>query len=112
MKFKGLFLPILALIVILGGSSCKRKRHQKSFLEVKDFNASTTLKWHQKFWKWTNPEKLSRFPGPRALAYIGLAAYEVCIPGMPAYNSSRGKYFGLNLPTAGKLERLYTGQLH
>jgi len=101
MKFKGLFLPILALIVILGGSSCKKKTTPETFLEVKDFNASTTLKWHQKFLEMDKYAKNFRpIPGPRALAYIGLAAYEVCIPGMPAYNSFRGKYFGLNLPTA------------
>jgi hypothetical protein len=26
-------------------------------------------------------------PGPRALSYIGLAAYEICVPGMPSFNS-------------------------
>jgi hypothetical protein len=26
-------------------------------------------------------------PGPRALSYIGLAAYEICVPGMPSFKS-------------------------
>ncbi|MBL0294258.1 MAG: vanadium-dependent haloperoxidase [Saprospiraceae bacterium] len=101
MKFKGLFLPILALIVILGGSSCKKKTTPESFLEVKEFSAATTLKWHQKFLEIERyADGMRPIPAPRALAYIGLAAYEVCIPGMPAYNSFKGKYYGLNLPTA------------
>lgn len=37
-------------------------------------------------------------PAPRSLAYMGLAAYEACITGMPGYNSMRGRYAGLALP--------------
>ena len=37
-------------------------------------------------------------PAPRALAYIGLAAYEACVSGMPDYNSLKFRYSGLNLP--------------
>lgn len=37
-------------------------------------------------------------PAPRSLAYMGLAAYEACITGMPDYNSLRSRYAGLVLP--------------
>lgn len=37
-------------------------------------------------------------PAPRALAHMGLAAYEACISGMPDYNSLESRYTGLNLP--------------
>ena len=39
-------------------------------------------------------------PAPRALAHLGLAAYEACVPGMPAYNSLANLFPGLNLPAA------------
>ncbi|MBL7827753.1 MAG: vanadium-dependent haloperoxidase [Saprospiraceae bacterium] len=38
-------------------------------------------------------------PAPRAIAYIGLAAYEGCIAGMPEYNSMESLYPGLDLPS-------------
>jgi len=39
-------------------------------------------------------------PGPatRALAYLGLSAYEIAIPGMPQYNSFSGKWPGFDIP--------------
>ncbi len=36
----------------------------------------------------------------RAFAYIGLAAYEATVPGMPENNSLEPLFFGLNLPEA------------
>ncbi len=36
----------------------------------------------------------------RAFAYIGLAAYETAVPGMPEYKSLGSHFSGLNLPTA------------
>lgn len=37
-------------------------------------------------------------PAPRALAYMGLSAYEACITGMPDFNSLASLYNGLNIP--------------
>ena len=37
-------------------------------------------------------------PAPRALAHIGLAAYEACLSGMPDYNSVAIRYNGLSIP--------------
>lgn len=37
-------------------------------------------------------------PAPRALAYLGLSAYEACITGMPDYNSVANLYPGLSIP--------------
>lgn len=39
-------------------------------------------------------------PAPRALAYLGLSAYEACIPGMPEFNSVANLYPGLSIPAA------------
>ncbi|HMX39826.1 MAG TPA: vanadium-dependent haloperoxidase, partial [Saprospiraceae bacterium] len=43
-------------------------------------------------------------PAPRALAYMGLSAYEACISGMPEYNSLESRYAGLNIPDAADSE--------
>ncbi len=37
-------------------------------------------------------------PAPRALAYMGLSAYEACITGMPDFNSVSNLYVGLGIP--------------
>lgn len=37
-------------------------------------------------------------PAPRALAYMGLSAYEACISGMPEYQSLAPLYKGLTIP--------------
>ncbi|MBK9962498.1 MAG: vanadium-dependent haloperoxidase [Saprospiraceae bacterium] len=39
-------------------------------------------------------------PGPRALGYLGIAAYEVCVPGMPNFNSLKNlpSFQGSNIP--------------
>ena len=39
-------------------------------------------------------------PGPRALAYMGLSAYESIVHTMPRFNSLRSQLAGANLPTA------------
>ena len=39
-------------------------------------------------------------PAPRALAYLGLSAYEACVPGMPDYNSLANLFPGLSVPPA------------
>lgn len=37
-------------------------------------------------------------PAPRALAYLGLSAYEACISGMPEFQSVSALYPGLSIP--------------
>ncbi|MCC6459569.1 MAG: vanadium-dependent haloperoxidase [Saprospiraceae bacterium] len=39
-------------------------------------------------------------PAPRSLGYMGFAAYEACVPGMPDYNSLAHLYAGLSIPAA------------
>lgn len=41
-------------------------------------------------------------PAPRALAYLGLSAYEACISGMPSFNSLANLYPGLSIPAPDK----------
>ncbi len=39
-------------------------------------------------------------PAPRSLGYMGFAAYEACIPGMPDFNSLAPLYSGISIPDA------------
>jgi len=39
-------------------------------------------------------------PAPRSLGYMGFAAFEACVPGMPDYNSLAPLYGGLTIPAA------------
>lgn len=83
-------------------SSCVKDEDQKNY-QVADYDAEAALKWSQMF---LDVERYMAGyrpgPAPRALAYLGLAAYEACIPGMPDYNSMRSLYPGLSIPEADK----------
>ncbi|MCS6928599.1 MAG: phosphatase PAP2 family protein [Saprospiraceae bacterium] len=70
--------------------------------------AEVALKWNELFLE------LERYapnyrpcPAARALGYLGLAAYEACITGMPGYNSIAERVLGLSLPRADKDEEYY-----
>ncbi len=85
-------------MVIFLFSSCV-KDEDPAAAEVADYDADAALKWNQMF---LDVERYSPGyrpgPAPRALAYMGLAAYEACIKGMPEYNSMRSLYPGLSIP--------------
>ncbi|MDO8365436.1 MAG: vanadium-dependent haloperoxidase [Saprospiraceae bacterium] len=63
---------------------------------------------HQVYWEWNELfKKLDRVatgyrpcPAPRALAYLGLSAYESVVPGMPFHKSLAPLFQGLNIPQA------------
>lgn len=62
---------------------------------------------YQVYWRWNELfQKLDRIasgyrpcPAPRALAYLGLSAYETVVSGMP-FHKSLAPFYGLNLPQA------------
>ena len=90
------------LLVSFLFSSCV-KDEESPVSQVADYDAEAALKWNQMF---LDVERYSPGyrpgPAPRALAYMGLAAYEACVQGMPQYNSMRSLYPGLVLPEAEK----------
>ncbi len=68
---------------------------------VADYSYEVSLRWNEIFLE------IERYaagyrpgPAPRALAHLGLAAYEACISAMPEHNSLKRLYTGLNLPEA------------
>jgi hypothetical protein len=101
MKLKN-FVPVLCGMVLLGlfMASCGRDDDDSQpAKKVADFDAEAALRWNKTFLE------VERYaagyrpgPAPRALAYLGFAAYESCISGMPTYNSLESRYSGLDIP--------------
>ncbi len=89
------FCSIFLLIFIF--SSCQKDSDKGK--QVADFSNEASLEWNKMYLE------VERYaggyrpgPAPRSLAYLGLAAYEACITGMPDYNSMESRYAGLNIP--------------
>jgi hypothetical protein len=92
-----LLIPLSAWII-----SCNNESDIQPDIEsryVRSFPSDVQVAWNDLFLK------VERYaagyrpgPAPRALAYMGLAAYEACIPGMPDYQSLQFICPGLNLP--------------
>lgn len=100
MKFRSSFFRTLFGIALISVAmiSCNRDEDPE-IAGVADYSAEAALEWNKMFLK------IERFaagyrpgPAPRALAYMGLAAYEACVTGMPENNSLESRYSGLNIP--------------
>ena len=103
MKNLRYFLPLLLggiLTLPLLITSCNPDDESSpGALLVEDFDAEASLRWNLVFLE------VERYaagyrpgPAPRALAHLGLAAYEACVTGMPGYNSLESRYVGLDIP--------------
>lgn len=67
--------------------------------QVADYDPSVALKWNELYLDVERNTDGYRPPvSARALAYIGLAAYESVVAGMPQYNSIASRYPGLVMP--------------
>jgi hypothetical protein len=102
MKSHKLLLYLLPIVLCfsLFVVSCKEEDDQVSDQKlVANYNAEAPLEWNKLFLE------IERYaagyrpgPAPRALGYMGLAAYEACVTGMPDYNSLETQFNGLNIP--------------
>ncbi len=95
-------IPILsAFAVLLLISSCQKSNPSTEFPRVEHYDYTVVHKWNELFLQIDKDALGFRpGPGPRALAYMGIAAYEVCIPGMPKYKSLKGlpQFQGSGIP--------------
>ncbi len=97
------FLPIFLLMGLLF-NACSNDGNEST--EVKDtsvagYTHDAASQWNGVFLE------VERYaagyrpgPAPRALAYIGLASYEACVPGMKDHKSIASNYPDLKLPAA------------
>lgn len=75
---------------------------------VKDFDNSVLSDWNTLFLQVERDAQGYRpCPAARALAYIGLATYEACAPGMSEHQSLAALYPALLLPTADASAEYY-----
>jgi len=103
MKFKHLHkLILLAVGTVLFFNSCSSTIEEKTeFANAHNYDAQVFIKWNELFLE------IDRFadgnrpgPAPRALAYMGLSAYEGVVSGIPENNSLESLYSGLDIPDA------------
>ncbi len=97
LRYKALGMMLAALLIV---SSCQKDNNIEPTGAVKDYQNIVPWSWNELFLV------IERYadgyrpgPAPRALAYLGLSAYEACQPGMSdEYNSIANLYPGLNIP--------------
>ncbi len=94
-KVAGIALALIFLTV-----SCKKDKLD-DIRQVSFHGAEIALKWNQMILE------IERYapgyrpcPAPRALAYMGMSAYEACVSGMSGYKSLKHLYPGLKIPPA------------
>jgi hypothetical protein len=89
----------LALFTMLTQSCSDLSTKITSSREVRQYDHAVMSSWNEMFLQ------VERYaagyrpgPAPRAIAYIGVAAYEGCIKGMPDFNSMQAFFPGLDVP--------------
>lgn len=94
-----LTLVVVLLITILTGCQYENVESQ----EVKSFDYKVAFQWNELFLDIERYQAGYRpGPAPRALAYLGLSAYEACLSGMPEYQSIAKNYPNLIIPQANE----------
>lgn len=94
---------LLGMVLLLFFTACENDNDDDKVDAslVKSYSGDVVIAWNKTF---LDVERYAAGyrPGPAnsALAYMGLAAYEACITGMPEYNSLENTYKpqGLNVP--------------
>jgi len=98
------FFPLFLLMLLTGilVQSCGDGNISDSPVKsVKSYSHTVATEWNLLFLDVERHASGYRpGPAPRALAHLGLAAYEACIPGMPDYNSLANLFPGLSIPAA------------
>lgn len=86
-----IYLTIFLITAILWESCVPDPEAQ--YNEVKNHNNQVVHSWNELFLIIDKDAIGFRpGPGPKALGYIGLAAYETAVPGMPKYKSLKGRW--------------------
>lgn len=94
-------LSFFFLAVFIAGCSQDEKVVEEKLPQASDFDHKVINSWNSVFLE------IERYaagyrpgPAPRGLAYLGLAAYEGCVSGMPEYKSLSGVWPGFFVPAA------------
>lgn len=79
--------------------ACRDVQVEPPRSQVKAYDNAIFLKWNDVFLQ-IDRYAVGYRPGPvpHALGYLGFAAYEAIVPGMPEYNSLASRYADLSIP--------------
>ena len=106
-QLKKLLFALVAFAVITL-QSCQEYQQAPVVPQADQFDSKVYHEWNQTFLRVERYAKGYRpGPAPRALAYLGLSAYECAVPGMPEFNSMRSMYPQLELPTLPANTEIY-----
>jgi len=113
MKTK-LYRILLPLAFIIFGIGCQKNNVEEDTGTitkdlVADFNHTSIWEWNELFLRIEKDVVAFRpNPAPRALAYMGLSAYETVVPGMPAFNSIASQFDQeLKIPLLDENKKIY-----
>jgi membrane-associated phospholipid phosphatase len=99
-SFLGLFALLLSVSMLAPACKSDDNNLQDEANLVKSHDYKVAFEWNEMFLQIERYQVGYRpGPAPRALAYMGLSAYEACVTGMPEYNSVANLYAGLNIPS-------------
>ncbi|HNR07023.1 MAG TPA: vanadium-dependent haloperoxidase [Saprospiraceae bacterium] len=104
MYFKPFRFLIVLIVLTISVSSCRNDQldditNSGKIAEVREFDSEVPLAWYNIFLEVDRFSQGYAAPAAaRLLAYVGLAAYEAAVPGMPEYQSLGVKFPGLTLP--------------
>ncbi len=88
---------LLALALVL--NACGKEKTTGIGKNVSDYDYTVVEQWNDLFLQIERHAAGYRpGPAPRALAYMGLSAYEATVSGMPEYQSLASLYTGLDIP--------------
>jgi PAP2 superfamily len=94
---KWIALCLVALSIFM--DACHDVTSLDSLKTAHDYNAKVFLKWNELFLDLDRYAKGYRpGPAPRALGYLGLAAYEATVTAIPENRSLEGQFAGLDVP--------------
>jgi hypothetical protein len=99
---KSLLRYALALCLMLTIAACGNNNvvEPTPVQLVKDFDSQGIQQWQELFLQIERYAEVYRpCPAARMLGYVGLAAYESAVPGMPNYQSLAPRIPGLDIPT-------------
>lgn len=113
MKFKYNLPRLFVLFIFLTIWSCTRDAENDSDTKSKlthTYSADLSIEWYKLILEIDRYSPGFRPPAAsRAFAYIGLAAYEAAVPGMPEYQSLETSFPGLEIPNFVKSEEHHWG---
>jgi len=104
------FLPLVLLIMV---AACQKNEQDEPVAGlpeglVSEFDHSVIWEWNELFLRIDKDAVGFRpNPAPRALAYMGLSAYEVAVPGMPSFQSIRNQFPDLSLPSLTEGQKIH-----